>query len=179
MPSDQRQNRYSEFRSLGNISSLRKLFFDSLSVVFVASVPCLRVVASHISSYCFLRGKAGFSLWRRYALMSTLRHFYVFVSSYLVTLSPCYPVILLPCSPFTLLPCYLVTLLPTIVTLLPCYIITLLPCYPVISCYLVTLLPSYPITLLPCYPVTQLPYYLVTLLPCYPCYPIVTLVSPC
>ena len=70
MPSDQRQNRYSEFRSLGNISSLRKLFFDSLSVVFVASVPCLRVVASHISSYCFLRGKAGFSLWRRYALMS-------------------------------------------------------------------------------------------------------------
>ena len=69
------------FRGLGNTSSLRKLFFESLSVVFVASVPCLRVVASLVSSYCFLRGTAGFSSWRRYGLMSSLRHFYVFVSS--------------------------------------------------------------------------------------------------
>ena len=28
------------FRGLGNTSSLRKLFFESFSVVFVASVPC-------------------------------------------------------------------------------------------------------------------------------------------
>ena len=48
---------------------------------FVASVPCLRVVTSLVSSYCFLRGTAGFSSWRRFGLMSSLRHFYVFVSS--------------------------------------------------------------------------------------------------
>ena len=48
------------FRGLENTSSLRKLFFESLSVVFVASVPCLRVVTSLFSSYCFLRGTAGF-----------------------------------------------------------------------------------------------------------------------
>ena len=53
------QNRYS-----GNTSSLRKLFFESLSVVFVALVPCLPVVPSLVSSYCFLRGTAGFSSWR-------------------------------------------------------------------------------------------------------------------
>ena len=69
------------FRGLRNTSSLRKLFFESLSVVFVASVPCLLVVTSLVSSYCFLRGTAGFSSWRRYGLMSSLRHFYVFVSS--------------------------------------------------------------------------------------------------
>ena len=69
------------FLFLGNISSLSKLFFESLSVVFVASVPCLLVVTSLVSSYCFLRGTAGFSSWRRYGLMSSLRHFYVFVSS--------------------------------------------------------------------------------------------------
>ena len=69
------------FRGLGNTSSLRKLFFESLSVVFVASVPCLRVVASLVSSYCFLRGTVGFSSFRRNGLMSSLRHFYVFVSS--------------------------------------------------------------------------------------------------
>ena len=68
------------FRGLGNTSSLRKLFFESLSVVFVASVPCLRVVASLVSSYCFLRGTVGFSSFRRNGLMSSLRHFYVFVS---------------------------------------------------------------------------------------------------
>ena len=67
------------FRGLGNTSSLRKLFFESLSVVFVASVPCRRVDASLVSSYRFLRGTAGFSSWRRYGLMSSLRHFYVFV----------------------------------------------------------------------------------------------------
>ena len=69
------------FRGLGNTSSPRKLFFESLSVVFVASVPCLRVVASLVSSYCFLRGTVGFSSFRRNGLMSSLRHFYVFVSS--------------------------------------------------------------------------------------------------
>ena len=69
------------FGRLGNTSSLRKLFFESLSVVFVGSVPCLRVVASLVSSYYFLRGTAGFSPWCRYGLMSSLRHFYVFVSS--------------------------------------------------------------------------------------------------
>ena len=61
------------FRGLENTSSLRKLFFESLSVVFVASVPCLRVVTSLFSLYCFLRGTAGFSPWRRYGLMSSLR----------------------------------------------------------------------------------------------------------
>ena len=60
------------FRGLGNTSSLRKLFFESLSVVFVASVPCLRIVTSLVSSYCFLRGTAGFSSWRRYGLVSSL-----------------------------------------------------------------------------------------------------------
>ena len=69
------------FRGLRNTSSLRKLFFESLSVVFAASVPCLLVVTSLVSSYCFLRGTAGFSSWCRYGLMSSLRHFYVFVSS--------------------------------------------------------------------------------------------------
>ena len=168
------------FRGLVNTSSLRKLFFESLSVVFVASVPCLRVVAFLVSSYCFLRGTAGFSSWRRYGLMSSLRHSYVFVSSglpfvdcgtylgrYLMhgdiyctdftCISYTFPFLL-----GTLLLCYLVTLLSCyLVTLLPCYLGTLLPCY------LVTLLPCYYATLLPCYPVTLLPSYLVTLLPCY------------
>ena len=49
----------------------RTVFFESLSVVFVASVPCLRVVASLVSSYRILRGTA----------VSSLRRFYVFVSS--------------------------------------------------------------------------------------------------
>jgi len=49
----------------------RTLFFESLSNVFVASVPCLRVAASIVSSYRTLRGTA----------VSSLRHFYVFVSS--------------------------------------------------------------------------------------------------
>ena len=69
------------FRGLENTYSLRKWFFESLSVVFVASVPCLQVVPSLVSSNCFLRGTVGFSSWRHYGLMSSLRHFYVFVSS--------------------------------------------------------------------------------------------------
>ena len=36
----------------------RTVFFESLSAVFVASVPCLRVVASLVSSYRILRGTA-------------------------------------------------------------------------------------------------------------------------
>ena len=170
------------FRGLVNTSSLRKLFFESLSVVFVASIPCLPVVASLDSSYCFIQGTAGFSSWRRYGLMTSLRHSYVFVSSglpfvdcatylgrYLMygeiycTNFTCrsytFPFLLgtlLLCYPVTLLPCYLVTLLSY--TLLLCYPVTLEPCYPV------TLLPCYPVTLLPCYPVTLL--LCCTLLPC-------------
>ena len=150
------------FRGLGNTSSLRKLFFETLSAVFVASVPCLQVIASLVSSYRFLRGIAGFSSWRRYGLLSSLRHFYVFESPYHVTLLPCYPVVLLPCYSVTPLPWYLVTQLPRyLVTLLSCYPVTLLPCYPVtmLPCYLVTLLPFYPVTPLPCYPITLLPTF--------------------
>ena len=146
MPSDREQNRCSEFRSLENTSSLRKLFFESLSAVFVSSHPSFHRTV-------FFGAKVAFSSWRRYGLMSSLRHFYVFVSSYLVTLSPCYPVTLLPCYLVTLLPCYLVTLLS-------CYLVPLLPCY------LFTLLPSYPFILLPSYLVTLLSCYLVTLSPC-------------
>ena len=167
MASDRGQNRYS-----GNTSSLRKLFFESLSVVFVGLVTCLRVVTFLVSSYCFLRGTAGFSSWRGYGLMSSLRHFYVFVSSgmpfvdcatylgrYLMygdihcTDFPCisytFPFLL-----GTLLLCYPVTF----VTLLPCYLVTLLPCYSVtlLLCPLVTLSLFYPVTLFPCSPVTLL-----------------------
>ena len=189
------------FRGLVNTSSLRKLFFESLSVVFVASVPRLPVVASLDSSYCFIRGTTGFSSWRRYGLMSSLRHSYVFVSSglpfvdcatylgrYLMygeiyctdftCISYTFPFLLstlLLCYPVTLLPCYLVTLLPLYpFTLLPCYLVTQLPCY------LVTLLLCYPITLEPCYPVPLLLRYLVTMLPCYcvvPCYLVVLTVT--
>ena len=161
----------------------------------MASVPCLWVVASLVSSYCFLRGTAGFSSWRRYGLMSLLRHFYVFVSSGLpfvncATYLNRYLIYRdIYCTDFTciiytfpfllgtLLLCYLVTLLPCYpIALLPCYPVTLLPCYLVtLLCYPVTLLPCYPVTLLPCYLVTLLPCYFVTLLPCYlktllPCY---------
>ena len=154
MPSDREQNRHSEFRGLGNTSSLQKLFFESLSAVFVSSHPSFHRTV-------FFGAKVAFSSWRRYGLMSSLRHFYVFVSSYLVTLSPCYPVTLLPCYLVTLLPCYLVTLLS-------CYLVPLLPCYPVtfLPCYLLTLLSCYPVTSLPCYLVTLLPCHLVNLLPC-------------
>ena len=146
MPSDREQNRYLEFRGLGKTSSLRKLFFESLSTVFVSSHPSFHRTV-------FFGAKVAFSSWRRYGLMSSLRHFYVFVSSYLVTLSPCYPVTLLPCHLVTLLPCY-----PVI--LLPCYLVPLLPCY------LFTLLSCYPVTLLPCYLVTLLPCHLVNRLSC-------------
>ena len=161
MASDRGQNRYS-----GNTSSLRKLFFESLSVVFVALVSCLRVVTFLVSSYCFLRGTAGFSSWRGYGLMSSLRHFYVFVSSgmpfvdcatylgrYLMygdihcTDFPCisytFPFLL-----DTLLLCYPVTF----VTLLPCYLVTLSPyCFvPLSLCPFFTLLPSSLVPLLLC-----------------------------
>ena len=168
------------FRGLVNTSSLRKLFFESLSVFFVASVPCLPVVASLDSSYSFIRGTAGFSSWRSYGLMSSLRHSYVFVSSglpfvdcatylsrYLMygeiyctdftCISYTFPFLLgtlLLCYPVTLLPCYLVTLLL-------CYLVTFLLCYPV-TLYHVTLLPCYSVTLLLCYLVTLLPCYAVT-----------------
>ena len=161
----------------------------------MASVPCLWVVASLVWSYCFLRGTGCFSSWRRYGLMSSLRHFYVFVSSglpfvnwatylnrYLIyrdiyfTDFTCiintFPFLLGTLLLFylvTLLPCYPITLLPGYpVTLLPCYPVTFKPCYPVtLLCYPVTLLPCYFVTLLPCYLVTLLPCYFVTLLPCY------------
>ena len=133
---------------------------------------------------------AGFSLRRRYGLMSLLRHFYVFASSglpffdcatylgrYLMygdiycndftCISYTFPFLL-----GTLLLCYSVTLLPCyFVALLLCYLVTMLHCYSVIllHCYLVTLLPCYLVT---CYLVTLLLFYLVTLylvtpLPCY------------
>ena len=147
------------FRCLGNTSSLRKLFFESLSVVFVASVPCLRVVASLVSSYCFLRGTAGFSSWRRYGLMSSLRHFYVFVSSGLpfVDCATYLGRYLMHgdiyCTDFT---CISYTFPFLLGTLLLCYPVILLPCYLVTLsfCYLVILLLCYPVTLLPCYSVT-------------------------
>ena len=176
------------FRGLVNTSSLRKLFFESLSVVFVASVPCLSVVASLDSSYSFIQGTAGFSSWGRYGLMSSLPHSYVFVSSGLpfvdcatylgrylmygeiyctdfICISYTFPFLLgtlLLCYLVTLLHCYLVTLLLCYpVTLLPCYSVILLPCYSV-NLYLVTLLPCYSVTLLLCYLVTLLPCYAVT-----------------
>ena len=155
MASDRGQNRYS-----GNTSSLGKLFFESLSVVFVALVSCLRAVTFLVSSYCFLRGTAGFSSWRGYGLMSSLRHFYVFVSSgmpfvdcatYLgryfmygdihCTDFPCisytFPFLLstlLLCCPVTLLLCHLIALSPFYsVPFLPCYPLPLFPCYSVVK----------------------------------------------
>ena len=156
------------FRGLGNTSSLRKLFFESLSVVFVASVPCLRVVASFVSSYCFLRGTAGFSSWRRYGLMSSLRPSYVFVSSGLLSDFTCILKLYLPSFAWffvALLLCYLVTLLSCYhVTLLPCNLVTLLPCYYVtlLLCNSVTLLLLYRLYLHKLY-LTALPCYYVTL----------------
>ena len=172
MPSDREQNRYSEFRGLGNTSSLRKLFFESLSAVFVSScrrIPHFIVLFSSGQRWLLVRGVA----------MGLCRRCVIFMSScprtllpcHLATLLPCYPVTLLPCYPFTLLSCY-----PVI--LLPCSLVTLLPFYPVtfLPFYLVTQLPRYPVILLPCYLVTLLtcylvnlfPSYLVTMLPCYP-----------
>ena len=151
----------------------------------MASVPCLRVVASLVSSYYFLWGTAGFSSWRRYGLMSSLRHFYVFVSSGLPFVD-CATYLgrylmygNIYCTDFTCISYTFPFLLGTLllcypVTLLPCCLVTLLPCYSVIllPCYLVTLLPCYSVTLLPYYLVTLLPCNIVTLLPCYhvPCY---------
>ena len=144
------------FRGLGNTSSLRKLFFESLSVVFVASVPFLRVVASLVSSYCFFGGTAGFSSWRLYGLMSSLRHLYVFVPSGLPFVDCAtylgrylmYGDIHCTDVTCTLLLCYPVTL----VTPLPCYLVTLL-LYPLVTlslCYPVTLLTSSLVPLLLC-----------------------------
>ena len=153
------------FRGLVNTSSLRKLFVESLSVFFVASVPCLPVVASLDSSYSFIRGTAGFSSWRSYGLMWSLRHSYVFVSSGLpfvdcATYLSRYLIYgEIYCTDFT---CISYTFPLLLVTLLLCYPVTLEPCYPV------TLLLHYLVTMLPCYPVTLLRCYLVTLLPCYP-----------
>ena len=156
------------FGRLGNTSSLRKLFFQSLSVVFVGSVPCLRVVASLVSSYYFLRGTAGFSPWRRYGLMSSLRHFYVFVSSGLPFVD-CATYLGrylmygdIYCTDFT---CISYTFPFLFGTLLLCYPVTLLPCYSVIllPCYSVTLLPCNLVTLLPCFSATLLLCNLVTL----------------
>ena len=156
------------FGRLGNTSSLRKLFFESLSVVFVGSVPCLRVVASLVSSYYFLRGTAGFSPWCRYGLMSSLRHFYVFVSSGLPFVD-CATYLGrylmygdIYCTDFT---CISYTFPFLLGTLLLCYPVTLLPCYSVIllPCYSVTLLPCNLVTLLPCFSATLLLCNLVTL----------------
>ena len=164
MPSDREQNRYSEFRGLGNTSSLRKLFFESLSAVFVSScrrIPHFIVLFSSGQRWLLVRGVA----------MGLCRRCVIFMSSCPRTLLPCHLATLLPCYLVTLLPCYLVTLLSCyLVPLLPCYLFTLLPSYPVIllPSYLVTLLSCYLVTLLTCYLVNLFPSYLVTMLPCYP-----------
>ena len=136
------------------------------SVVFVASVPCLRVVASLVSSYCFLRDTADFSSWHPCGLMPSLRHFYLFVSSGLPFVDSAtylgrylmYGDIY--CADFT---CIGYTFPSLHVTLLLCYPVTLLLCYILLPCYSVTLLPCNLVTLLPFYSVTLLLCYLVTL----------------
>ena len=64
------------FRGLGNTSSLRNWFNESLSVVFVASIPCLKVVASLVSPYCFFSGHRWLffvaSLWAYVVVASFL-----------------------------------------------------------------------------------------------------------
>ena len=182
------------FRGLGNTSSLRNWFNESLSVVFVASIPCLKVVASLVSPYCFFFG-APLAFLRGVA-MGLCRRCVIFMSSVIRSLFrrlgyilgqilnmrghilyqlyshtfyhqflAWYLVTMSHCYSVTLLPCYPVYPVP----LLPCYLVTLLTCYPVtlLPCHLVTLLPYYTVTLLPCYTVTLLLCYLVTLLPCY------------
>ena len=116
-------------------------------------------VASLQQSYCFLRGTAGFSSWRRYGLMSSLRHSYVFVSSGLpfVDCGTYLGRYLMHgdiyCTDFT---CISYTFPFLLGTLLLCYPVTLL------LCYLVTF-----VTLSPCYSVILLLRYLVTMSPCY------------
>ena len=164
------------FRGLGNTSSLRKLFFESLSVVFVAWVPCLR--SRRIPCFIVL-----FSSGHRWLFFVALLWAYVVVASFLclrVVGSSCtylgrylmYGDIY--CTDFTFIsytfPFLLGTLLPcNLVTLLPCYSVTLLLCYLVtlLLCYLVTMLLRYSVNLLFCYLVTVLPYYSVTFLPCH------------
>ena len=69
MASDRGQNRYSDFVALETL-----LCFENCS-----SSNCLLSawrrfhVLSLYSSHCFLRGTAGFSSWRRYGLLSSLR----------------------------------------------------------------------------------------------------------
>ena len=128
------------FRGVVNTSSLRKLFFESLSVVFMASVPCLPVVASLDSSYSFIRGTAflrgvamGFLCLRvvgssfrrlRYILRQVLDVwenilYRLYLHKLYLSSFACYLVTLFPCYLGTLLPCYL------------CYLVILLPCYAV------------------------------------------------
>ena len=110
-----------------------KHFFSSKIVLRVIAC-CLRGVGSMSSSRRIPRFIILFSSWRRYGLMSSLRHFYVFVSSGL---------------PFVDCPTYLGRYLMygdiyCTVTLLPCYLFTLLPycSVPLLFCPFVTLLPS-------------------------------------
>ena len=67
------------FRGLGNTSSLRNWFNESLSVVFAASIPCLKVVASLVSPYCFFIGAPLASL--RGVAMGLCRRCVIFISS--------------------------------------------------------------------------------------------------
>ena len=151
------------FRRLGNISSLR-------SFVLRVIVCCLRGVVSMSSSsriprfiVLFSSEHAGVSSWRRYGLKSSLRHFYVFVSSGLPFVdSATYLGKYLMYGDIYCTDLYLPFFAWYLITLLPCYSVTLLPCYPV------TLSPCYLVTLLSCYSVTSLLCSLVTLLPCYP-----------
>ena len=65
MASDWGQNRYSDFVALGTLLRFENCSSSHRTVVFVASVPCLRVVASLVSSYCCLRGVGSMSSSRR------------------------------------------------------------------------------------------------------------------
>ena len=176
MASDRGQNPYSDFVALETLLRFENCSSSHCLLYFVASIPYLRDVASFVSSYCFLRGATGFSSWRSYGLMSSLRHFYAFVSTGLPFVDCAsylrryfmykdiyctdFTCKVIP-SLFSLVPCCsVILLLRYLVTLLLCYLVTLLPCYPV------TLSLSYLVTLLPCYIVAHLPGYLVTLLIC-------------
>ena len=151
MASDRGQNPYSDFVALETLLRFENCSSSHCLLYFVASIPYLRVVASFVSSYCFLRGTTGFSSWRSYGPMSSLRHFYAFVSTGLPFvdcasyLGRYFMYKDIYCTDFTC------KVIPSLFCLVPCCSVTLL------LRYLVTLLLCYLVTLLPCYHVTLLP----------------------
>ena len=79
MASDLGQNRYSDFVAL---ETLLRFEIGSTSHCLLSSWRRFHVLKSSHPSFhrtVFFRGTAGFSSWRRYGLMSSLRHFYVFL----------------------------------------------------------------------------------------------------